>query len=362
MRLRHYRTLQLAAIATTTIALFIVVPATASQAEPSAVELTIPRSATATGTSPTEAVFTTGLSRIGGADRYAVSAAVSARAFEPDVYAAFIASGENFPDALSASAAAGVDRSPVLLVTHDTIPDVVVAELGRLKPRHIYIAGGSNTISESLAATLGDFAPVIRLGGADRYAVSAALSKDNFTAGGPVAYIASGTVFPDALSGSAGAGHRNGPVLLVSRDTLPDTVAKELDRLRPQKIVVLGGTNTISEATLSALAAHVPAGTPISRLDGADRYAVSATISADTYPTGTPTVFVASGTVFPDALSGAAAAVVNGAPVLLITTDSIPDVVKTELDRLNPLRIIVLGGPNTISDALLPQLARYIVV
>jgi YVTN family beta-propeller protein len=303
---------------------------------------------------------TSAVSRIGGVDRYAVSAGISAGTFAPGVASVYIASGENFPDALSASAAAGVKKSPVLLVTRDSIPTVVAAELRRLKPGNIVVMGGTNTVSDALAAALTAYAPTTRLGGADRYAVSAALSAREFGVGVAVAYIASGQNFPDALSGSAAAGHLNGPVLLVTKDGVPSTVATELERLHPRKIVVLGGPNSVSDATLTEVVAHTPAGTPAARLAGADRYAVSAAVSADTYPTGASTVYVASGAVFPDALSGSAAAIVANAPVLLVTKDGISDAVAAELERLNPRRIIVLGGPNTVSDAVVFQLARYI--
>lgn len=190
--------------------------------------------------------------------------------------------------------------------------------------------------------------------------MSAALSARDFGAGIDVAYVASGQNFPDALSGSAAAGHLNGPVLLVTRDSVPGPVAAELERLRPKKVVLLGGPNSVGDAALTDIAAHVPAGTTLGGIAGADRYAVSAAISEDTYPAGANTVYVASGAVFPDALSGSAAAIVANAPVLLVTKDGIPDAVAAELDRLNPRKIVVLGGPNTISDSVLTQLLPYI--
>jgi YVTN family beta-propeller protein len=306
----------------------------------------------------TVSVIGDSVARIGGADRYAVSAAVSADTFDPGVPAAFIASGENFPDALSAAAAAGSESSPVLLTTRDELPDAVATELARLKPRKIVVMGGTNSISASVQTALGAYSTsVTRIDGADRYAVSAALSARVYTPGVPVAYIASGQTFPDALSGTAVAGRFHGPVLLVTKDGVPAPVQAELARLKPGKVVVLGGHDSISGATLDSIAAYTPAGSPVTRLTGADRYATSAAISADTFPADTPMVYVASGENFPDALAGSVAAIVNGSPVLLVTRDSIPDSVKTELNRLNPVKIIVLGGPNTVADNVLAQLA-----
>jgi putative cell wall-binding protein len=296
--------------------------------------------------------------RIGGADRYAVSAGVSAAKFEPQAGSVYIASGAVFPDALSASAAAGAEGAPVLLVTRDTIPVVVAEELRRLEPQKIVVLGGTNTIGAAVEAALRGFSPVLeRIGGADRYAVSAAISEATFGPARPVAYIASGEVFPDALSGSAAAGARGGPVLLVQKGVIPEVVADELDRLDPAKIVVLGGLNTIAESVMTELSATATT----SRIAGADRFDVSANVSLDTFrPGNTRTVYVASGEVFPDALSGWAAAIKNHAPVLLVTKNAIPASVAAELDRLHPTRIVVLGGTNTISEAVAVQLAGHL--
>jgi putative cell wall-binding protein len=302
--------------------------------------------------------------RIGGADRYAVSANVSAAKFAPNVPVAYIASGEVFPDALSASASAGAKGGPVLLVSKGAISDAVGLELARLKPQKIVVIGGPNTIDASVEAALQGYAPagaVSRIGGIDRYAVSAGISKATYTGatdpGVPVAYVASGEVFPDALSGSAAAGLKGGPVLLASKDVLPAVVAAELARIAPARIVMLGGTNSLSatvETSLKAIA-------PTTRIAGADRFDVSAAVSASAFPVpGTRTVYVASGAVFPDALSGSAAAIKGQSPVLLVTKDAIPTVIGAELDRIAPTRIVVLGGPNTISDAMIELLRAHL--
>jgi YVTN family beta-propeller protein len=299
--------------------------------------------------------------RIAGADRYAGSAAVSSATFDPGVPAVFIASGENFPDALAAAGVAGSESSPVLLVGRDSIPVSVAAELARLKPRKIVIMGGASTIADSVQSALGAYsANVSRIDGADRYAVSAALSAKVFSPDVPFAVVASGESFPDALSGSAMAGHGKWPVLLVPHDGIPDSVKAELSRLRPKRIIVLGGVNTVSDATFAALQAIAPPGGLVGRLAGADRYDTSAAISASSYAGGTKTVYVASGENFPDALSGSPAAIVENGPVLLVTKSSVPDAVKNELRRLKPDQIIVLGGPGSVSDAVLFQLAAFV--
>ncbi|MFB2582271.1 cell wall-binding repeat-containing protein [Herbiconiux sp. P15] len=295
--------------------------------------------------------------RIGGADRYAVSALVSERTFEPGVNVAYIASGTGFADALSASAMAGLQGGPVLLVSPSGIPAEVAAELTRLAPQRIVVAGGPATVSPAIVEALGAYSSdVARVGGEDRYAVSAGLSSDVIRAGRPVVYVASGAVFPDALSGSAAAGDGLAPVLLTTKDSIPDVVLAEIKRLRPPRIVLLGGEESVSKAVEDQLAESAV----VTRIAGVDRYAVSAGVAATFSGARTSTVYVASGEVFSDALSGSAAAIVEDAPVLLVRRDEIPIEIAAELGRLSPARIVVLGGTATISDDVLEQLKAYI--
>ena len=97
-----------------------------------------------------------------------------------------------------------------------------------------------------------DHLPVTRLGGSDRYATAALVSEATFPAGAPVAYIATGATFPDALSGAVAAARAGGPVLLVSPIALPAATAAELTRLRPSRIVILGGSGAVSASVATA--------------------------------------------------------------------------------------------------------------
>jgi putative cell wall-binding protein/Tol biopolymer transport system component len=301
------------------------------------------------------------IERVGGADRYAVSASVSAGRFAPGVPVAYVASGAVFADALSGSAAAGANRGPVLLTRKDAIPPLVATELDRLDPARIVLLGGTASVAPEVQKALAAFVDadasrVTRIEGADRYEVSAKVSGTVFAEGPQVAYIASGAVFPDALSGSAAAGLAKGPVLLVTRDTIPGPVAAELARLKPKSVVVLGGTSTVSEAVLK----QIPPSMPATRLAGADRYEQSAAVAGASFTATGGTVFVASGQVFPDALSGSAAAIRAKAPVLLVAADRIPGAVQTQLTRLKPTRIVVLGGETTVSAAVYESLRGYL--
>jgi len=68
----------------------------------------------------------------------------------------------------------------------------------------------------------------------------------------PVAYIATGLNFPDALAGAAVAGSQGAPILLVLPDSIPAATAAELARLQPGRIVILGGAGVVSDGVANA--------------------------------------------------------------------------------------------------------------
>jgi spore germination protein YaaH len=198
---------------------------------------------------------------------------------------------------------------------------------------------------------------VIRISGPDRYAAAAALSRASLRPGVPLVALATGEKFPDALAGAPLAAANGGPVLLVTRDAIPPATAAELARLDPKRIVILGGTASVSDRVLRAARAYTPGG--VTRLAGADRYAAAATISRSFVAPGTATAYVATGTNFPDALAGAAVAARDRAPMLLVTPNSIPAATAAELARLDPGRIVVLGGTLSVSERVARGLGAY---
>jgi glucose/arabinose dehydrogenase/putative cell wall-binding protein len=200
--------------------------------------------------------------------------------------------------------------------------------------------------------------PVLRrLAGADRYATAAAVSAATSAPGVPVAFVATGLEYADALAGGPAAAHLGGPLLLVTSSAIPAATASELARLKPQRIVVLGGSGAISNAVLSALDAYT--GGPVSRLAGADRYATAAAVSAATFSPGVAAAFVATGADFADALAGGPAAAHLGGPLLLTRPNAVPAALAAELTRLKPARIYVLGGTAAVSNAVLSALGAY---
>src|SRR3954447_3806141 len=268
-------------------------------------------------------------SRIAGADRYDTSAKVSASAVAAGRPVVYVASGTDFPDALSATAVAGSRDTSVLLVARDSIAAPVKAELTRIKPGAIHVLGGTASVSDAVLNQLKSYATTVdRIAGANRYETAAAISRSFFTPDVAFVYIVTGEAFPDALAAGAAAVDR-GAVLLVQRAAIPKATADELHRLTPQEIVVVGGTGAVSDGVKTALDAYTAG--PVTRQAGADRYATSAAVSAKAFQPPTDAVFLATGASFADALSGGAIAGADDGPILLVRRECTTDAVAAEI-------------------------------
>jgi putative cell wall-binding protein len=200
-------------------------------------------------------------------------------------------------------------------------------------------------------------ARVERQYGNNRYETAAAASEDAFAPGVPVAYVATGANFPDALAAGAAAGFQGGPVVLVERNAMPALATTELERLNPNRIVIVGGTSVISNYVAS-LVGRFHTGGGVTRVSGADRYATAAAIS-NAFTPGVPAVYVASGRNWPDALAAVPHAARAGAPILLTLPGELPGATRTALTRLQPERIIVLGGGSAVSSSVASALDGY---
>ena len=219
-------------------------------------------------------------------------------------------------------------------------------------------AGTDNTYGAGLlrlgssSTVAANFGCVLRYAGSDRYATAAIVSQEDFTAGANTVFISTGQNFTDALAGAAVAGKLGAPILLVRSDSIPGVTASELTRLDPNTIVVLGGVSAVSPGVATALEEY---GIVI-RLSGFDRYATAAAISQYGFPGGATVAVVATGESFADALPAGAGAVALGGPVLLTTGTSLPSQTATELTRLGITEILVVGGPNAVSDDVIAAL------
>ncbi|GAA1752741.1 cell wall-binding repeat-containing protein [Agromyces humatus] len=291
-----------------------------------------------------------GVTRLSGATRYETAVAVSQR-YAPGVPVAFVATGADFPDALSAAAAAAVAGGPLLLTQSTKVPDAVRVELGRLKPGRIVVVGGAGVVSAGVVATLHGVAPTSRISGRDRYATGLGVVRSTFTGGADHAIIATGRSFPDALAATGAAGARQAPVILVdgAKSTVPAATLTALTQLGVSSVSIAGGTGVVSRGIQSQLA---NSGFQVTRHGGASRFDTAALINRAYFPANSATTsFLATGLDFPDALAAGALAGHLAAPLYLTPRNCADHAVSDAITELGAPSRAVMGGTAIVSNA-----------
>ncbi|QJU52621.1 cell wall-binding repeat-containing protein [Herbiconiux sp. KACC 21604] len=292
--------------------------------------------------------------RVSGADRYSGAVAIAKAAYPGTAPVVYVASGQNYPDALSAGPAAAAGGGPLVLTDPIALPQSVADAIKVLAPKRIVVVGGTNSVSDAVKTRLAGLVPgvkVDRLGGASRYATSLLLVKDAFRSGASGAYLATGANFPDALSAGGAAGSKAQPVVLVdgSAGSLDSATTDALRGLGVSSLTIVGGVNSVSTGVENSAKAITPG--KVTRASGADRYATSRMVNAAAY-TSSDRAFLATGANFPDALAGSAWAGAAKAPLWVVPGSCVPAEVRTSLKPLGVVNVTLLGGPNSLAPAV----------
>ncbi|HKJ11054.1 MAG TPA: cell wall-binding repeat-containing protein [Ornithinimicrobium sp.] len=290
--------------------------------------------------------------RVGGTNRYATAAKMAS--YYPTGGDVYITTGQNFPDAVAAGARAGYRNDPVLLTTKTRLPSATITQLKRIKPRRVFIVGGSGAVSYSVGRSLRKYVSsgssgIIRLSGNDRYGTAGAVARQ-FGSRPTTVYVATGAKYHDALVAAARAGHRNAPVLLTKRHSVPSATRSALRAVKPERIVVVGRTDAVSSTAASTLKRYATKGSLV-RVSSVNHNGIAARM-AGYYPKGVSRVYVATSRSYPDGLSAAARAGTKGAPVLYVDRDSLPTATRNAIRDLDPQRIVIMGGTGAVSTSV----------
>ncbi len=297
----------------------------------------------------------TNVGRIFGAERVETAARLSRITFET-ADRVFVATSEDFADALAGGPPAAIEGSPLLLTGRDGLPPLTEVEARRLEPDEIVLLGGTDRIPQAVEDSLAQIAPVRRIGGADRFDTAARIATSEFEST-TVAYVATGGNFPDALTGGPAAARDGAPVLLVGSE-VPQPTADALRSLGPDRIVILGGDQAVSPSVEAQLAEFAA----VERREGGTRFETAADVARQSFvgAEGVTRAYVATGELFPDALA-AVAATGGASPILLVARDDLPDATERVLFELGVDDVVLVGGPGVIDDSTARALERFTV-
>ncbi len=301
----------------------------------------------------TENVFgTKDIVRSSGRDRYATARTTADKLKTAYGLAKFdtiiIACGTNFPDALAGSYLAAMKTAPILMVGSDGsgLADTVsyvkanLADGGR-----VYVLGGNSAVPASVEDSLNGY-DVRRLKGSDRYMTNLAILKEAGVVGGGdgVLLVADAQNYADALSASA----LGKPILLVNKTTkkLTEEQRSFLKNNYFNRVYVLGGASAVPEEIVSELGSVCG---PVSRIGGKNRYETSVNI-AQTFFEKPESITVATGTNYPDGLTGGPLAFSLGAPLVLLQKGSNP-AAEGLFDTVGPDKLLVYGGTGSVPES-----------
>jgi putative cell wall-binding protein len=201
-----------------------------------------------------------------------------------------------------------------------------------------------------------------RIGGQNRFETAARIAEATFEpADTTVALVAAADEFPDALAGAVLAGVERAPILLVRRDEVPPRTHEALQALDVQRVIVLGGVDSVGAGVEAALAARYQ----VERVAGNDRYETAAAVAERAALvrgpgaiSGDRAALLVNGERDVDAVIGAPLAYSGHVPVLLTRPGELPDATAGALGSLDIGRVLVLGGEAVVSSAVERDLER----
>lgn len=200
----------------------------------------------------------TSVVRIAGSSRYETSRAViqSGYGFDGAPLHIFLATGRNFPDALSAVPAAISIGGAVLLVDGSAASlDTDTANLLSLVGVPVTIIGGTGAVSagiETQVQSIVGAGLTNRVSGSDRFETSVEIALAYFSTA-DYAFIANGFGFADALAAGPLAGSLMSPVYLTRQECVPNRVSNDIEDVLANEIVAVGGTGAVSANALNGV-------------------------------------------------------------------------------------------------------------
>lgn len=298
--------------------------------------------------------------RVSGNSRYETAIKLSNTYFADTskVTFAIVASGETYPDALIGGSLAAQESAPVLLTYKSSVPAGLVSELKRLQPDHIFLLGGPNTITDTVLTSLKKQTGIAidRIYGNDRIQTGDEINALRATLAGmdeaDFEKISDPTLFAcvnaynfhDSLYSAPYYGIMTSDQGIGFLSLAPSTIyEKNIDFGE-----AIGDIKVVRDGTNSMIITK-----------GSDRYESSVKI-AEKYTNelnlNPDTVILTSGENYPDGLGASSLVGLYEAPILLTQKDVLSTYVKNYISKHKIKNVIIVGGPNSVSDNLVSQI------
>lgn len=199
---------------------------------------------------------------------------------------------------------------------------------------------------------------VERWHGSTRHIVSTTISENLVEEGVDEVFLLRSEDPLTALAAVPVALRRSAPVLLGQRASTPPRVLKEMERLAPRQVVLVGAEGQLSDAAEQDVVdrlgeAHVV------RVTGATNIDVAVELSDEVAGHDVKRVFVTQWQELADTFVAACAASWEDGVVLFVERDEVPDRVADRLDRLDLEEIVVVGDETKVGPKAFATLGRF---
>ncbi|MDR1563558.1 MAG: cell wall-binding repeat-containing protein [Oscillospiraceae bacterium] len=292
----------------------------------------------------------------------------------------------SYKDALAAAPLAAAYDAPVLLTKGGAeLESSVKEQIKALKAKNVIIASGTAAIPVSIEEELSKTTEVTRLAGrssidtaiqlgTELYAIEQSAenteeiedleeiedaentedtesSKEEVITApekSKTAALVTVNGFADALSFAPVAAIEGIPVLYTNGKQVSAETLEFLEENNVEKVIVIGGTSSVSAAEEEQIQAKRIA---TERIAGSNRYTTGVAIYNKYRSLFGDEVTLATGLNFPDALAGSGFAAKNGMPIFLVAADSVNSEVKAAISANTKTKhLYLLGGASSISD------------
>lgn len=298
--------------------------------------------------------------RIFGKSRYETAVELSKKTFpDPSVVdAVVLASGENFPDALSAAPLAGAVSGPLLLTHGSKLFDSVKNELVRLNPSCVYVIGGPAAVSTEVVQQVEAVLPgasIIRLYGQSRFQTNLKVMEELNKYTSPTSiFLVNGMNFPDAISVSGIAYANKIPIVLTDGQSIDTSLVAFLHKLELSKIIVVGGEKAVSPALKELMQQEFPDAAVV-RWGGKSRYetaVIAQQHAVSDFGFDMSRLKLCTGENFPDALAASPYLGASKQLLVFVGSDWLPVSVKDYIQTLKnqcELQLEIIGGEAAVS-------------
>lgn len=294
--------------------------------------------------------------RIWGANTYSTMEAVVKRGWKATGGTVVVATSASFKDAVAASGVAGLFNAPVLLTGKNALPAQTRAQLTRLKPARVVLAGGPAAVSEAVAGQIRAVTGTTpsRVYGKTATGTAAALNRAYASRWkDATAILVTSKGHADAVSAAAVAYAKHYPVFMsessskVSAETLAAMKACGVKR-----VVLVGGEKALSKNVESQIRS---AGlTVYKRVWGSNALATSKAVANWGISLGMSAnnMGVATSAGFADALCGSVFCGSKGSVLVLATKTNAANASVAKANKARIANGYVFGGTGAISAAV----------